>query len=209
MERPLQSNAKKCISRVSNPHYAPASSSVLPPISGISKTAFKYDYQISYKLFQPKENCTLGRTTWNSWYSTIFDLRKSTYMWFNTREGTFKEAWEEKKHMSKGVRCPGLCCMSTTPTPDTTHPLQTAAIPTYRVAFLEKPGKGRDFVSRSEWGTPRAWPPGQRGNVWPGVPTPTCEVTRTPGLSPHLRGARQGTSVGVQGEDRWPSLPAP
>ena len=70
--------------------------------------------------------------------------------------GTFKEAWEEKKHMSKGVGCPGLCSMSTTPTPDPAHPLQTAAIPTYRAAFLEKPGKGRDSVSRSEWGTRRA-----------------------------------------------------
>ena len=65
------------------------------------------------------------------------------------------------------------------------------------MVFMEKPRKGRDLCPGQEWGTWKVWPPGQGGNIWPGFLAPTCEMTPTPGLRSHPRGAQQGPSAGV------------
>ena len=119
---------------------------MLLPISGISNIVFKYVYQISYKLFQPKGKCSSGWTLWNSWHSIILCYWKSTYMRFSTWEGRLKEVWGEKRPVSKGVQYPGLCYVSTTPRLQPHASFTCSRIPTQSKRWSSWRSLGREEI---------------------------------------------------------------
>ena len=157
---------------------------MLLPISGISNIVFKYDYQISCKLFQPKGKCSSGWTLWNSWHSVILCYRKSTYMQFSTWEVTLKEVWGEKRPVSKGVKYPELCCVPhpQTPTPGILYKQQNSHMEGKRFCVQVESG-AREEPDHLNKGQHLAWVSSTR--MW---------NDPTPGLRSRLWGVRQGPS---------------